>query len=108
MKTFHRTSACLIIGTLAMLASSCGDPHTVIGPSSTGLAIHGQVLDYATSAGVSGAVVQFTDVNTHAVVASNVMTDLRGNYSFAVPRFGIFAVSVNGIAVGTVHARRPG
>ena len=82
---------------LAFVAYGCDEGPTATGPSSNGVPIRGQVLDFSTQAGVSGVVVQIGE--------TPATTDASGFYAMSMPvvRSISFTVSVDGVSVGTAR-----
>jgi hypothetical protein len=102
----------LALAVLAALMCACHERQTPSAPSPNerptpapnNQPIRGRVLDFATQAGVSGALVEFR--TTQDLVAT-ATTDASGSYVVPAETIGGFSVSVNGASAGTVRVYRP-
>jgi hypothetical protein len=83
----------LALTVMVVLAVGCDRQQAPTAPSSTGLSVSGQVLDYSTNVGVSGAIVAFGNATT--------VTDTAGRYELEVPAVGLYGPLVDGVAIGT-------
>lgn len=85
-----------IVGALlAIVACGCVDHPTLTSPSH-GVVVRGQVLDFRTRAGISGAVVQFDRQSPqNDVFQMQVATDANGAYVASLPELTGFDITVN-------------
>ena len=82
----------LALAVLVVLTVACDKPQAPTQPSSADVRISGRTLDFATTAGVSGATVAFGDMTT--------MTDAAGSYTLTIPAIGRYEPMVDGRWMG--------
>jgi hypothetical protein len=86
-----------MIACFVLAAAACGGAPA--GPSSTGVTVHGRVINFADNTSVAGATVAFGDVTA--------ITDISGSYSLTVPGTGRVEPVVDGSWMGISQLTAP-
>ncbi|MBI4887297.1 MAG: carboxypeptidase regulatory-like domain-containing protein [Acidobacteria bacterium] len=96
----------LAVAVLPLVAWGCGNAPSVTGPSDSGIAVRGRVVDFRAQAPVAGAVVQFSSGEGPAE-RLEARTTTNGSYEMSLPYLGRYSVVVNGAPAGVALVRGP-